>query len=143
MKPLDDDVEESTKTAGWESGTDSDEHMAIHLRVFEGFDKLLPSEAPILHTSLVASHALNHKLLVFFGETLCSHGTVGHPKQDKKAPAHRNSAVGKKESLPVLDWRRWALDESEAVCQKSTNDLLTAVHHVPVRNCSRLFFPLV
>jgi hypothetical protein len=78
---------------------------------------------------LVGANSFDHEVLVFFGEALGSHGGVGHPEHDEGAPEDCNSAVGDKESLPVL--KGSMLKKCEAVSEETSYDLLSSVHHVP------------
>ena len=47
---------------------------------------MLHLEPSILETGLVGANTLHHEMLVFFRETLRSHGRVGQPPEDEHAP---------------------------------------------------------
>lgn len=80
-------------------------------------------------------------MLVFFGKAFGSHRTVGHIPAYEEAKEDRDNPIDQKDPLPRL--QRAGGDKTEAIRQQTANDLLHAVHHVPVYDPSRLLFSSV
>lgn len=81
-------------------------------------------------------------MLVLLAEAFRAHGRVGHPPHDKQSPQDGQTSVGEEQRLPGLEYFV-ASNEGEAVGEQAADDLLGAVHHVPVGDGGSLFFPLV
>lgn len=53
------------------------------------------------------------------------------PEEHEDTVQDGDAAVGDEDGLPRC-YRTVVTDQTEAICQQTTNDLLTAVHHVPI-----------
>jgi hypothetical protein len=125
----DNDVGESSKAACWQSSEHCDATVAPSLRVLESLYHLLSLELLVLETGLVRADSFDHEVLVFFSKALCSHGRVGHPPANEEAPEDGNPTVSDEESLPRFERSR--VEECETIGQETSDNLLSAVHHVP------------
>lgn len=129
MEPGNDDVGESTETRSWERRANLDKTIAPCLWIFQSFNELVFAPDSVLETGLIATDAFNHQFLVFFGETLGFHWGVRKPVEDEGTPANGEDAISHEDSLPGLDWTTFR-DEREAVCKKTSHNLLATVHLV-------------
>lgn len=68
-------------------------------------------------------------MLFLFSPAFGSHRGVRHPPSDEHAEENGDDAVGEEEPLPGFEGT--GFDEGEAVGEKTADDLLGAVHHVP------------
>lgn len=80
--------------------------------------------------------------LVFFREALGTHGRIRQPEEHKYAPKHRGGTVGDEDSLIRFDDSVIA-EQRKAVSQQTTYNLLSTVHHVPVRDSLGLLISFV
>lgn len=69
-------------------------------------------------------------MFVLFRKALGSHGAIGHPPTHKEAKEDGNNAIDEEKPLPGLQRPRG--DEREAVGEETADNLLGAVHHVPI-----------
>jgi hypothetical protein len=129
VKAGDDDIGEGSQSTCWQCSKDGNTTVAPSLGILECFDHLLPLELLILKTSLVDPNSFDHEMLVFFSETLCSHGRVGHPPSNERPPDNCNASVSDEESLPGFKGTR--VEECEAISKETSYDLLSSVHHIP------------
>lgn len=111
-----------------------DAHVAVGLRVEEGFFELVGAELFVLETRLVRADALDHELLVFFGPAFGAHGAVGEAKDDPDSPEEGEGTVCDEDGLPGPDGSRAGVlevarvsDVGEGVCEETADDLLHAV----------------
>lgn len=91
---------------------------------------------------MVGAHTLNHQFLVLFTKALCPHGGVRHPEEHEEPPQDTRDAVGHEERLPGFDGGGRG-DVCECVGEDAADDLLPAVHHVPVCDGLGLLVALV
>ncbi|KKY19975.1 hypothetical protein UCRPC4_g04298 [Phaeomoniella chlamydospora] len=106
VEARDDYVGEGPEAGSRECGAELDAPVTPALRVQKSFFELFWSEPFVLESRLVRANAFNHQVLVFFGETLGSHGTVRHPEEDKYAPENREAAVCDEDGLPRFERSR-------------------------------------
>lgn len=130
IEALDDDIGKGAQPTRWESREDLDGAVTVHLWVTDGLPKLVGTEFPVLQTRLVGAHPLNHQMLVLLAEALGTHWRVRHPPDHEETPENRGTSVCEKQRLPRLK-HAVVPDQTEAVGQQTTHDLLRAVHHVP------------
>lgn len=138
---LDDDVVERTQSACRQSRADLDEAIAPDLRVSEGLQRLLFAELLVLQTGLVGSNTLHHELLVVLREAFGSHGGVREEPKNETAPEDGERAIRDEDGLVASD--DLVPNQREAICEQSAHNLLSSIHHVPVRNGLGLLLALV
>lgn len=75
-------------------------------------------------------------MLVLLRKALGSHGAIGHPPAHKKTKKDGDDAIDEEKPLP--GFQRPSGDEGEAIGEETANDLLGAVHHVPIDDSGSL-----
>lgn len=77
-------------------------------------------------------------MLILFAKALGTHRGIRHPPKDEKAEDDGDDTVSHEQPLPRSEGA--VRDQSEAVSEESADNLLRAVHHIPVGNPRGLFF---
>lgn len=100
LEALDNNVVESAESGCRQGCADLDQHVAVGLGVHQSLLELVRTEGLVLQTGLIGSNALDHALLVLFGEALGAHRRIREPIEHKQAPEERYAAIGDEDCLP-------------------------------------------
>lgn len=137
----DDDIGKAAETARGQCCGELDDSITPCLRIGERIDDLLFLEDAVLQTSLIVTDALDHESLVFLGEAFGSHGRIRHVDENENAEEDGDDTVRQEQPLPGFKWPGG--DQGEEISQQATNNLLSAIHHIPVGDSCGLLLAAV
>ena len=100
---LDDDVGEDTESADDQAAGHLQQRIKPDSRVSEHLHHLVLLEHPVLNTSLIGAHSLDHQPLVLLAPALGLHRAIGQIPAHEQSPGAGGYSEHKEQKLPGFD----------------------------------------